>query len=582
MIRTITLLAATTAIGMVPATQAFADNVYGPATLRGSGASGVAPVVTQAMNCFGGPNNPVGYGNGTWYSLPDHVYTPVKPGTINPNYDCATMSIQDAVEGQYVSTGSTAGKTNWKNFTATKGITTNPFGTWNRIHYAWSQSPVTPSDLTNYYINAGPTAGNAIQIPMMIVPVGFSYMPVYGKVMRPGGVVEELTLNIAYPRTTANLGGLRMKKTTYCGIVNGTITNWNDPALKADNGGQSLMDPDDDVYRWNYTGVPIKLVGRSDASGTTNLFTRAMTAQCGDKFTAGGTDLLPAATHNPWFPNRQAIYNKNTGALTSGFEIAGLFGLADGDDGVAAAVSQEIPDPLAVGDVTLGGYLGYNSASWLAPTVLANGKMLHSAQLQQGTTTKFRSPTAADATLAFQGIQGILPPQSDSRGKYYPANTSLGMRNDPLAWVVPATTVTAGSLANPSSGYPIVGTANILLYTCYADANVRNALQGYLSLLLGQVKIPDNQLDGAPSKVPAMLITSMAKDAVGNRIGLFGRHGIAPMPKPWTTAINETFLTNTRAGNIPGALNLWIQDELQDYTGDTTAGNPACTPGVGA
>lgn len=568
MLKNIITLAGSTAIALVGSANAFAaDNIIPAAELRGNGASGVAVIVAESLNCFGNAtNNPIGFGNGTTGAVADHLYQPVSPTTGNPVYDCAVKSVQDNVEGYYISTGSGAGKANWRNKNVATGITTNPFGTWSNIHYAWSESPISASDLTTYNTAAAPTAGAAIQLPMLIFSVGFSYMPLYGKVMTGSGVAD-LTLNVKVPRTTTNLGGLRMKKTTYCGIVNGTITNWNDAALKADNGGQSLMDADDDVNRWNTTGVPIKLVGRSDNSGTTNVFTRALTAQCGGKFTAGGTDQLPTAAKGT------AVYNKTTGLLQSGTETAGLFGLADGNDGVANAVSQNIPDPVGVGNYTFAGYLGYNGADWLAPTVLPNGKQLHSASLQQGTTTAFKSPVATDATAAFKGI---LPPQSDSKGKYLPSNTTNGMRNDPLAWVVPATTVSAGSLANPAAGYPIVGTGNVLIYTCYADQNVRNALQNHLSMYLGKVTISDDL-----TKVPAKLLTSTAKNSSGVPIGLLPNNGFAPMPAQWATAMNETFLTKVTTLNNPASLNLWIQDKLQKKSTDVLAANPACDTSIG-
>lgn len=570
MFKNIAMLAGSTAIALVGSANAFAaDNIIPATEIRGNGASGVAVVVAESLNCFGNlTNNPIGFGNGTTGAVADHLYQPVSPTTGNPVYDCAVKSVQDNVEGYYISTGSSAGKNNWKNYNAVSGITTNPFGTWSNIHYAWSESPINAADLTTYNTSAAPTTGAPIQLPLMVFSVGFSYMPLYGKVMTATGL-KDLTLNLKYPRTTTNLGGLRMKKTTYCGIVNGTITNWNDPALKADNGGQSLMDADDDLNRWNTTGVPIKLVGRQEGSGTTNVFTRAMTAQCGGKFTAGGTDLLPVAAQGT------AVYNKTTGLLSSGTETAGLFGLANGNDGVANAVSQSIPDPVNVGEYTFAGYLGYNGADWLAPTVLPNGKQLHSAQLQQGTTTAFKSPVATDATAAFKGI---LPPQSDSKGKYLPSATSLGMRNDPLAWVVPATTVSAGSLANPNLGYPIVGTGNVLIYTCYANANVRNALQNHLSMYLGKVTISDDL-----TKVPAKLLTSTAKDSAGNLIGLLPNNGFAPMPAQWATAINETFLTKVITGNNPAGLNLWIQDKLQKSSSSLPVANTvACAGKAGA
>lgn len=568
MFKNIVMLAGSTAIALVGSATAFAQNSIPAAEIRGNGASGVAVVVAESLNCFGNlTNNPIGFGTGTTGAVGDHLYQPVSPTTGNPVYDCAVKSVQDNVEGYYISTGSSAGKNNWKNKNAVSGITTNPFGTWSNIHYAWSESPINAADLTTYNTAAAPTAGAPIQLPLMVFSVGFSYMPLYGKVKDSLGNVKDLTLNLKYPRTTTNLGGLRLKKTTYCGIVNGTITNWNDAALKADNGGQSLMDADDDLTRWNTTGVPIKLVGRQEGSGTTNVFTRAMTAQCGGKFTAGGTDLLPAAALGT------AVYSKTTGLLTSGTETAGVFGVANGNDGVANAVSQSIPDPVNPGEYTFAGYLGYNGADWLAPTVLPNGKQLHSAQLQQGTTTAFKSPVAVDATAAFKGI---LPPQSDSKGKYLPSATTNGLRNDPLAWVVPATTVSAGSLANPALGYPIVGTGNVLIYTCYANQNVRNALQNHLSMYVGKVTLADDL-----TKVPAKLLTSTSKDSAGNLIGLLPNNGFAPMPAQWATAINETFLTKTTTGNNPSTLNLWIQDKLQKKSTDVLAANPACDTSIG-
>lgn len=569
-----TLLAASTAIAMVSGTQAFAQNPYNAAEIRGNGASGVSIIVAETMNCFGGPNNGIGLNTLplTINPVADHVYTPSKPTNGNPAYNCATMSIQDAVEGKYVSTGSGGGRNSWRNLTAA-GITNNPFGTWSNVQFAWSEAPASAGDITTYNTAALPTAGAPIQLPLVIFSVGFSYLPAYGKI-NTGTGVEELTFNVKFPRTTQNLGGLRLSRASYCGIVNGTITNWNAPQLQADNGNQSLRDPDDSVTRWDSVGVPIKLVGRSDSSGTTNVLSRALATQCGGKFPVGDNSVLPVAARST------AVYSNLTGLLTAGTETAGLFGLSAGNEGVAAAVSQDIPTPVNTGDVTLGGWLGYNGADFLAPTVIANGKQLHSAALQiGGAGSKYASPVAKDAALAFKNI---LPPQSTSKGTYDPANTANGLRNNPLAWVVPANATGAGTLADPTSGYPIVGTGNILTYTCFASADVRKAMQSYLSLFVGKVAAPDNTLDGAPAKVPAKLVTSTSTSATGSLIGLLANNGFAPMPSAWTKAINETFLTNVTKAPNPGALNLWIQNKLQKKPTDVLLANPNCTPNVGA
>lgn len=69
-----------------------------------------------------------------------------------------------------------------------------------------------------------------------------------------------------------NLGGnvqnLRLSREAYCGIAEGRITNWNDPAIAAENSGVNLPD------------LPITFVHRSDGSGTTFIFTNHLEAAC--------------------------------------------------------------------------------------------------------------------------------------------------------------------------------------------------------------------------------------------------------------------------------------------------------------
>ena len=60
---------------------------------------------------------------------------------------------------------------------------------------------------------------------------------------------------------------LRLSPTTVAKIFTGVITNWNDPAITADNGGRQ------------FPSLPIKPVIRSDGSGTTAQFTAFMASQ---------------------------------------------------------------------------------------------------------------------------------------------------------------------------------------------------------------------------------------------------------------------------------------------------------------
>ncbi|MDR0592992.1 MAG: phosphate ABC transporter substrate-binding protein PstS [Bifidobacteriaceae bacterium] len=64
-------------------------------------------------------------------------------------------------------------------------------------------------------------------------------------------------------------------------IFTGGITNWNDPAIKADNPDVDLPD------------LPISPVHRSDKSGTTGNFTDYLTATAPEAWTAGETEEWP-------------------------------------------------------------------------------------------------------------------------------------------------------------------------------------------------------------------------------------------------------------------------------------------------
>jgi ABC-type phosphate transport system substrate-binding protein len=342
------------------------------------------------------------------------------------------------------------------------------------------------------------------------------------------------------------------------------------------------MDPNDDLTRWNTSGVPIKLVGRNDNSGTTNLFTRAMTAQCGGDYTAGGTDQLPAARKGT------ARYDKATGALISGSETAGLFGLVDGSDGIADTVGQTLADPVNVGDVVLGGFAGYVGADFVRPAIIGSATpVLYAAALQggSGAPTTYYMPTPTNAGLAFTGY---LPPESNTSGTYNPgapAPGSSGHRNNPLDWVLPATATTG--LANPAKGYPVVGTTNLLLYTCYNSPAKRAAIVAMAGLQFGKLTSSDN---GVSNPFNPALANSTGKGSDGLPLGILARNGLGNIPAAWKTAIWETFFTKVAGGNNPSQLNLWIQDKLPTKTtmidgvgtDDVKQNTAVCTAGQGA
>lgn len=117
-----------------------------------------------------------------------------------------------------------------------------------------------------------------------------------------GGEVLHIPWSAGGIAVEYNLKGvdLRLSAATLAGIFQGTITRWDDPALKADNPDQALP------------AKGIQVVHRSDGSGTTDAFTSYLNAVAGSVWKAGsGKDV-------PW-PTGQG---------------------AKGSDGVTAAVKQ--------------------------------------------------------------------------------------------------------------------------------------------------------------------------------------------------------------------------------------------------
>ncbi len=332
----------------------------------------------------------------------------------------------------------------------------------------------------------GLSGGPLVQFPLAIVPIALAYDPVYKKVNNAGTVTSYRFNVVNGVRVN---GGLRLDAATYCKIVNGQITDWNDAALTTLNGA-SLRDPSDPVPAASWS-VPIELVGDVLASGATQLVTRHFAAACaslsGNEFvTAAGTQTLPITRQAPG---------------------VGKFTLVAGSDGIAVYTSFTAVPPL--GATITRGRLGYLGVDYTAPYVTNNGLpyTLHTTSLKNGATGAFVAPQPATATTAFG------PQTAPETG----GTTLWGTRNNPADWVRLSATGSSASLANPSAGYPITGTVNFLGYTCYATSAQATAIHDYVTFWLAN---------------PTILTTG----------------GLAPIPAAWNTAITQTFLTPLGSG----------------------------------
>ncbi len=679
------------------ATTAHAQVAMPPVELRGAGATTVGDVAVRSLNCVGNPGNHVAAdlinNRDNKYGTNSGSLAAVEPGHYNPTtalpaFDCETQEIQPSFEGKYIGTGSGAGRQMWRTFTTSNlngsassinpfaGGAGNPSG-WANLQFAFSEAPASVSDVTAYNTTANSVsnkAGAAIQVPFFVIPVAFAYNPAYGVKTIVGGQVD-MKFNVKFPQTINGVvaGGLRLKRDIYCKIFNGEITNWNHLLIRQANGGQLLFDPTHDTAgRWSNEGAPIRLVGRADKSGGTDVFTRAMAAQCNglvavNKFAKAAEslpfdntstiDIRRLRSDSVYFPGASSsgfagtvqslgglVWDRTSarvckwdelnvatklcdttlapgGVLTNAL-TPGLFMVADGSSGVADGINSTANNALRVSainpNIKLNGKFGYVGADFVTPVP---GRTLFAAALQQGNTVgsgAFVMPSSLNASLAFGSV---LPPETtSSTGAWAPfVNGSTGdqrklgsvdpylpidpstnpqtpvTRANPLHWVAllynPNVAITS-TLASPSIGYPVTGSAFMLTYTCFKPANPlvpgRNAkrigMVEYMGLMFG--KITKDSTNGTVN-------ANTFKGQGSANVGVIAQSNTAMPSQAWINAITETFLikSNQAANSTTlGAQNLWIQDgypvtatqvDTINHLNDKKS-NPTCDAGFGA
>jgi len=609
-IRFKTQLLVATAAFAASATGAQAQVAFPEAELHGMGASSIAVILPLELNCVGG-NNKVGKSDGTESTVTEGAYT----GAVGA-FDCATAQIQPNITGKYISSGSGTGRTEWATianaFTTSSIVfpTASSWGTaWTNAHFVLSDAPLAESELNTFNSESGGSdanaaavnkkkAGAAIQFPLYVLPVAVAYNPVYGHKVTEN---VDLKFNVKSPVSVdgTEVGGLRLTKAAYCGIFNGYITNWNDPKIMAANTttvagkivANSLMDAADTTARWNQDGVPIRLAGRLDKSGTTDIFSRHLSVVCSSGVSMSGTnkyknaaetlpyaassaiDMTTVKSDSNYKPSvastslagtadmiSGAYYASGLIVTTKGAEASGKFILANGSSDLAALINLA-PDKASANNsnVLLNGKIGYIAADYVKPTA---GKTLFSAALEEGKTSatpkkaSYLLPTAVNATTAF-GTK-ILPPQSKKDGTYDPKGAFD--RAQPLGWY-DALYFTGSTLANPPTGYPMTGTSNMLTGTCFASSAVRNGLVTFLNATLGNLVLDSTNATISPD---IFVGSTVAKP------GLKAKIGIAPMPAAWTKAITETFLKYSKdkdGKKFLGDRLLYIQNGLPTKAG---------------
>lgn len=533
-------LLAACAVSTIATTTAQAQIVLPQVELRGAGATSVGDATVRTLNCVGNPGaalNKYGTNSNQLSTIPAGSYAPASPTAANPALDCATQEVQPNFEGKYIGTGSGTGRQMWRTFTTANlngtagninpfaGGAGNPSG-WTNLQFALSEVPASPSDITDYNTNAQSAtnkAGAAIQFPLFVIPISFAYNPAYGT-KTTGATTVELNFNVKVPGKINNVvsGGLKLNRVAYCKIFNGEITNWNDPALKTLNNNVALFDTSDDTLaRWTAEGAPIRLVGRADRSGGTEVFTRALAAQCNggqvttNKFVkaaeslpydnTSAIDIRRLRPDTRYFPTSGAsnfsgpvqslsglVFDRVSDVICNWNEVnsatalcdaslapggvftntasAGLFLVADGSSGVAEAIEITGGNALlnsSTAGIKLNGKFGYIGADFVKPTA---GRNLHSAALQKGnspTGTAYVMPSAQNATAAFGTV---LPPQTIAASGAFNTTDARTLGSvDPYAVISGTNPATPAVRSNPLHWGAVIYNPNVAITATLAS-----------------------------------------------------------------------------------------------------------------
>ncbi len=152
---------------------------------------------------------------------------------------------------------------------------------------------------------------------------------------------------------------LRLPREAYCGIVEGTITRWNDPILTAANPDLELPDRE------------LVFAHRSDGSGTTFIFVNHINAACPDWPAGVGTSV---------------DWPRGVGA--------------QGNEGVSAQIQQNE------------GTIGYTEYAYAKLNNIPTA-------LLENASGEFVGPSAESAAAVFSGVEvpedfGLLVPDSDN------------------------------------------------------------------------------------------------------------------------------------------------------------------------
>jgi ABC-type phosphate transport system substrate-binding protein len=373
-------------------------NDNGPSSLHAGGATFPAlayNAASQPVGKFGSPQAPPG------------------PGSLFARYG-GTGTIF------YCLTGSGAGRKQFNGdptrlpaTAACAALGDTPTGFGGRrdpLDFLASDVMISSTEYATYASNRKSTQGEPFMFPAIGGPIVFGYRP------------QDFTSKVIHLSTWS-----------YCALTNGTIGNWNDPALKADNGGKSLT---------GGVSQPVTFYYRSDGSGTTQIFTNKLVNACGNSWPAPyNAPPYESSGHSAqWtFGPSTGNWVGPTGTQKSGSDFIG----ASGNPGVLAGIQST-----AFGTGYVEGAYAASASPAVSQASLQNG--------MSGGSPIFVSPTNRSAVV---GALARVTQSSINFGECDDLVQCGSSAPQCILFIPPNNFVSP-----PARDYPIVGISYLMFY----------------------------------------------------------------------------------------------------------------------
>ncbi|HET6378440.1 MAG TPA: substrate-binding domain-containing protein [Methylocella sp.] len=403
--------------------------------------------------------------------------------------------------------------------------------------------------------------GQPVQIPAVEAPVAIA-------INVAATTAANWTIRSALSPNTQPGGAIQLSAAQICAIFSGQVRDWHSSApiaalvtsggvatvtsqrFDADNTNASVHTP----LPYTDAALPIRVVYRSDGSGTTFIMTNYLATVCplldngtnnyrkiftGENRTPGATANLPSTSFSTLVDNIKTVTGKD---VTKG---PGRWIGASGNLLVAANIGNKSPGS---------GRIGYVSGDFAQPYYGAGFAPLSASVQNENLRANGVNHPGDKGT--FPVAKNFIPPTPDTTNnawKRLKAPPVTATYND---WNVYNQTFTSGSsggipltgkrvlpLVPDADAYPISGTAFLELYSCYADPKGTRvpAIKNFLSWLIG----------GGNPALPAgkpSTSTDVSPKYDPNVNAVLANNGFHALPPAFSAALLSRYVKPSTAG----------------------------------